>query len=44
MRGCMRISKNDSICGLAAPTARQLMRAYYDERPTEVACDILNIG
>lgn len=40
----MRVSKNDIICGLAAPTARQLMRAYYDERPIEVACDILGIG
>lgn len=40
----MRVSKNESICGLAAPTARQLMRAYYDERPVEVACDILGVG
>lgn len=40
----MRVSKNDSICGLAAPTARQLMRAYYDERPIEVACDVLGIS
>lgn len=40
----MRVSKNDSICGLAAPTARQLMRAYYDQRPIEVACDILGTG
>jgi predicted nucleotidyltransferase len=40
----MRVSKNDSICGLAAPTARQLMRAYYDERPVEVACGILGAG
>jgi predicted nucleotidyltransferase len=39
----MRVSKNDSICGLAAPTARQLMRAYYDEHPIEVACDVLGI-
>jgi predicted nucleotidyltransferase len=40
----MRVSKNDSICGLTAPTARQLMRAYYDERPIEVACDLLGMG
>jgi hypothetical protein len=40
----MRVSKSDSICGLAAPTARQLMRAYYEGRPIEVACDILGIG
>jgi len=42
--GCMLVSKNDSICGLPAPTARKLMRAYYDERPAEVACDILGAG
>lgn len=40
----MRVSKNDSICGLAAATARQLMRAYYDERPVQVACGILGVG
>ena len=40
----MRVSKSDSICGLDAPTARQLMRSYYDERPIEVACDILGTG
>ena len=33
----MRVSKNDTICGLAAPAARQLMRAYFDDRPVEVA-------
>ena len=38
----MRVSKNDSICGLAAPTARKLMRAYYTERPVEVASGILS--
>jgi predicted nucleotidyltransferase len=42
--GPVRVSKNDTICGLAAPTARQLMRAYYDDRPVEVACDILGVG
>ena len=40
----MRVSKNDSICGLDAPTARQLMRAYWAERPVEVACGILDAG
>jgi predicted nucleotidyltransferase len=40
----MRVSKNDTICRLAAPTARQLMRAYYDDRPVEVACDILGVS
>jgi len=40
----MRVSKGDSICGLVAPAARQLMRAYYLERPIEVACDILGIS
>jgi predicted nucleotidyltransferase len=40
----VRVSKNDSICGLAAATARQLMRAYYDERPVQVACGILGVG
>lgn len=40
----MRVSKNDIICGLAAPAARQLMRAYFDEHPIEVACDVLGIG
>lgn len=39
----MRVSKSDSICGLAAPTARRLMRAYYDEHPIAVACEILGI-
>ena len=40
----MRVSKSDTICGLAAPTARQLMRAYYDDRPVEVACDVLGVN
>ena len=40
----MRVSKNDTICGLAAPAARQLMRAYFDGRPVEVACDILGVS
>jgi predicted nucleotidyltransferase len=40
----VRVSKTDSICGLAAPTVRQLMRAYYDDRPIEVACEIFGVG
>jgi predicted nucleotidyltransferase len=40
----VRVPKNDTICGLAAPTARQLMRAYFDDRPVEVACDILGVS
>ena len=40
----MRVSKSDTICGLAAPTARQLMRAYYDDRPVEVACAVLGVN
>ena len=40
----MRVSKNDTICGLAASAVRQLMRAYFDHRPVEVACDILGVA
>jgi predicted nucleotidyltransferase len=40
----MRVSKSDAICGVPAPAARQLMRAYYDERPAEVACDVLGVS
>jgi predicted nucleotidyltransferase len=40
----VRVSKDDTICGLAAPAARQLMRAYCDDRPVEVACDILGVS
>ncbi len=40
----MRVSKSDEICGVSAPAARQLMRAYYDQRPVEVACDVLGLG
>jgi hypothetical protein len=32
----VRVSKNYTICGLAAPAARQLMRAYHDDLPIEV--------
>lgn len=40
----MRVSKNDKICGIAAPTARQLTRAYFDDRLVEVACGILGVN
>jgi hypothetical protein len=40
----LRVSKSNTICGLAAPAARQLMRAYYDDRPIEVACDVLGVN
>ena len=40
----MQVSKNDTICGLAAPAAQQLMRAYFDDRPVEVACHILGVS
>jgi hypothetical protein len=33
----MRVSKNDSICGLDAPTARQLMRAQHQMHASEAA-------
>jgi predicted ArsR family transcriptional regulator len=39
----MRVSKSDTICGVPAPAARQLMRAYFDQRPTEAACDVLGV-
>jgi hypothetical protein len=39
----MRVSKDDVICGVQAPEARKLMRAYFDERLTEVACQILGM-
>jgi hypothetical protein len=40
----MRVSKDEVICSIPAPEARKLMRAYFDERPTEVACEVLGIG
>jgi hypothetical protein len=40
----MRVSKSDEICGVSATAARQLMRAYYDDRTVEVACDVLGLG
>lgn len=37
----MRVSKDDVICGLPAPVARELMRRYCSSRPVESACDVL---
>ena len=37
----MRVSRSDTICGLGAPAARQLMRAYWDERPAGVELRII---
>lgn len=38
----MRVSKDDTFCGVSAPVARQLMRVFWRPKPTEVACDVLN--
>jgi predicted nucleotidyltransferase len=40
----MRVSKDDVICGLPAPAARQLMRAYFDDHSAAVAAEILGLG
>ncbi len=39
----MRVSKDDMICGLPAPTARQLMRAYFDYRSPNLAGELLGL-
>jgi hypothetical protein len=39
----MRVSKKDVICGLPAPTARQLMRVFYDDHSVAVACEVLGL-
>lgn len=39
----MRVSKNDMICGLPAPMARQLMRSYFDYRSPGLAADLLGL-
>ncbi len=39
----MRVSKTDVICGLAAPIARQLIRAYFDDHSPEVAAELLGL-
>ncbi|HEX9514804.1 MAG TPA: hypothetical protein VF940_01365 [Streptosporangiaceae bacterium] len=43
MEGMMRVSKDDKICGVPAPTARRLMRAYHDDHTVEVACEVLDL-
>jgi hypothetical protein len=40
----MRVSKDDVICGVSAPVARELMRRYYCASPVEIACDVLGVG
>lgn len=40
----MRVSKDDVICGVPAPAARQLMRAYFDNHSVGVACVVLGVG
>jgi len=40
----MRVSKDDVICGVSAPIARELMRHYYRAHPVEIACDVLGVG
>jgi predicted nucleotidyltransferase len=39
----MRVSKDDMICGVSAPVARQMMRAYYADHSIGVACDVLGL-
>jgi hypothetical protein len=39
----MRVSKDDTICGLAAPLARQVMRAYFDYRSPDLAAELLGL-
>src|ERR1700761_5526237 len=39
----MRVSKDDFICGLAAPLARKLMRAYFDDHSPELAAELIGI-
>ena len=39
----MRVSKDDMICGVPAPVARQLMRGYYGDHTAGVACDVLGL-
>lgn len=39
----MRVSKEDMICGLPAPMARRLMRAYFDYRAPDLAAELLDL-
>jgi hypothetical protein len=40
----MRVSKDDVICGVSAPIARELMRHCHCARPVQIACDVLGVG
>jgi hypothetical protein len=40
----MRVFRDDVICGVSAPIARELMRHYYCASPVEIACDVLGVG
>src|SRR5882757_2998699 len=40
----MRVSRDDVICGVSAPMARELMRHYHCPRPVGIACDVLGVG
>ena len=40
----MRVSKNDTVCGLPALAARQLMRTYFTDRPVNIASEILGVS
>ncbi len=40
----MRVSKDDVICGVSAPIARELMRHYDCARPAEIACEKPHAG
>ena len=40
----MRVSKDDVICGVSAPIARELMRHYDCARPAGIACGKLDVG
>ncbi len=39
----MRVSKDDMVCGLPAPSARQLMRAFSDYRSPDLAAELLSL-
>jgi hypothetical protein len=43
MELALRISKQDEVCGVVAPLARQLMREYFFEGPVERACRVLGV-
>ncbi len=39
----MRVSKEDIICGLPAPMARELMRSFSDHRSSDLAAELLDL-